>query len=278
MGQIVGAFATSHSPGISGFPDLVEARQAERIHAALAELRRRLEAVRPDAIVAVSNEHFTSFFLNNYPAFCIGIADSYLGPASAEMASFLKVAQRTYPGQAELGRALLRELLRAGFDPAFSAGDLAFDENFCVPFRFLMPEPAVPVVPVIVNTVEPPFPPLWRCYALGKALGRAIERQAVAERVVVLATGGLSHSVGTPRAGEIDTGFDQRVLEALSRGEAERLGNWTDEEVEAAGNGAHELRSWLIGAGSVHGRRFEVLAYEVTPAWLTGTAVASAIM
>lgn len=275
MGEIVCAFATSHAPGITGFPERAEPQQVEAVHGAFAELRGRLEAARPDALVAISVEHFTNFFLNNLPTFCIGLAESYVGPPNPEFASFLRVAQRTFPGEPALGRALLEEALRSGFDPSSAAGDFAFDENFSVPFQLLLPERPLPVVPIIVNGVQPPFPTPRRCYEFGAMLGRALAHQTAARRVALIATGGLSHWVGAPEAGTIDVAFDQRFLDLLAAGRAAEVAAWTDEQIAAAGNGAHEIRTWLTLAGAVPGGRFEVLAYEPVPAWLTGTAVAA---
>jgi protocatechuate 4,5-dioxygenase beta chain/2,3-dihydroxyphenylpropionate 1,2-dioxygenase len=276
MGRIVGAFATSHSPGITGFPEMANEEQRNKVYRAFEQVRKELEAARPDALVCISVEHFTSFFLNNYPAFCIGIADSYVGPPTPEFERFLRVETRTFPGHAALGTELLKFAYREGFDPSFSSGDMAFDENFCVPFHFLLPgDDLVPLVPIIVNGVQPPLPTRRRCYEFGRMLARAIESQTVADRVAILATGGLSHWVGAPESGQINTDWDQRVMELLSQGRAEEITEWSDEEVEAAGNGAEEIRTWLMLAGAVHGRKFRFHAYEPIPPWLTGTAVAS---
>jgi aromatic ring-opening dioxygenase catalytic subunit (LigB family) len=276
MGQIVAAFATSHAPGITGFPELASEEQRNNIYRAFEQVRRELEAARPDALVCISVEHFTSFFLNNYPAFCIGTADSYVGPPTPEFERFLRVERRTFPGHAALGRELLRRALEADFDPSFSAGDMAFDENFCVPFHFLLPgDELVPLVPIIVNGVEPPLPTRRRCYQFGRMLAQAIESQDVAQRVALLATGGLSHWVGAPESGQINTDWDQRVMALLAQGRGEEIAGWSDQAVAVAGNGAEEIRTWLILAGAVHGRRFRFHAYEPIPPWLTGTAVAS---
>jgi hypothetical protein len=39
-----------------------------------------LAASKPDALVAITVEHWANFFLNHMPAFCIGRADHYEGP------------------------------------------------------------------------------------------------------------------------------------------------------------------------------------------------------
>lgn len=275
MGQIVGVFATSHSPGITGFPQRADQAHRRHVEEAFAELARRMAELRPDAIVAVSVEHFTNFFLNNLPAFAVGAAASYLGPATPEMAGFLGVEQHDYPGHAELSEYLYRSALASDFDPALIAGDFAFDENFCVPLRHLDPQSRVPLVPIIVNGVNPPFPTVRRCYAFGRMLRASIEAQSVAQRVVVLGTGGLSHWVGMPEAGTINEEFDQDFLSRLSSGDADLLTALTDEQIDLAGNGAHEIRPWVVAAGAA-GVGFDTLAYAPVPAWLTGTAVAVA--
>jgi len=275
QGSLVGVFATSHSPGMTGFPERAEAAQRNAVNDALAGLRARIAALRPDAIIAVSVEHFSNFSLANLPAFAIATAGSYRGPVTAEMAAFLNIGQRHYPGHAGLGEHLYRFALESEFDPALVQGDFEFDENFCVPLQFLDPQAQVPLVPVVVNGVNRPAPTARRCYDFGRMLRAAIEAQRLAQRVVVLGTGGLSHWVGMRESGDINEAFDRRFLERLSSGDAARLTDYRQEQIDEAGNGADEIRTWLVAAGAA-GTGFDILAYEPIPAWLTGTAVAAA--
>ncbi|WP_033292638.1 hypothetical protein [Amycolatopsis jejuensis] len=274
-GEVVGAFAMSHAPGITGFPEKAEPAQRLAVTAALGEVRRRIEKLQPDAIIAVSVEHFTNFFLANLPAFAICTGDSYPGPVTPEMAEFLNVKQRTYPGAAELGRHLYHYALEADFDPSLVEGGLAFDENFCVPFEHVDPHGRYPLAPIIVNGVNPPWPTARRCLRFGQMLRAAVEAQSTYRRVVVVGTGGLSHWVGMPESGTINTGFDRDFLARLDSGNPERLVSYRPEEIDLAGNGAHEIRTWLVTAGAA-AASFETLAYEPVSAWLTGTAVAAA--
>ncbi len=274
MGKIVAVFATSHAPGMTGIPHLADEKQRENVYRAFGQLRERLKAIRPDALVCISNDHLTNFFLNNMPTLCIGVADSYMGPPP-EFESLTGVRSRVFPGHAELGRAILREALDSGFDPSFS-GELIIDDNFAGPLHLLMPEKAIPLVLIIVNAVEPPMPSLRRCYQFGATLRRAIEEQTVAERVALLATGGLSHWVGTPEMGQINIDFDRKILDWVAQGKGEEIANLSDEEVAAAGNGAFEIRNWLIALGAVPGTKFDVLAYEPVYPWITGIAVTAA--
>lgn len=275
MGQIVGVFASSHAPGITGFPERADDAQRRHVEDAFAQLGQRMAELRPDAIVAVSVEHFTNFFLNNLPAFAIGTAGAYEGPATAEMGEFLNVRQHDYPGHAALSDHLYRFALASHFDPALIGGSFVFDENFCVPLKHLEPDSRVPLVPIIVNGVNPPFPTLRRCYEFGEMLRSAIEAQDLAERVVVLGTGGLSHWVGMPESGTINEDFDREFLRRLGSGDPDLLTALSDEEIDLAGNGAHEIRPWVVAAGAAGGG-FDTLAYAAVPAWLTGTAVAAA--
>lgn len=276
MGRVVAVGCVAHSPGLTGFPERAPADAASRVFAGFSDLAARLAQSQPDAVVVVSGEHFTNFFVSNLPTFAVGTATGYELPATDAFAGFLGLPRRRYPGAAGLGEALFAGLLARDFDPALVAGGYGFDEGFAVPLTLLTGERAVPVVPVVVNTLHPPYPSLGRCWSLGRALRQAIEDQDRAARVAVLGTGGLSHWVGLARAGEINGAFDRAVIAALGSGDPERLLALTDHDIDQAGNGAHEIRAWVVAAGVAGAVPFDLLAYEPVPAWLTGTCVMAA--
>ncbi len=276
MGRLVAAACVSHSPGLTGFPERAEPEPAREVLGGFDALATTVEAAQLDAIVMVSAEHFTNFSIANLPTFAVGTASTYELPATDAFSAFLRIGRHRHPGHAPLGEAVYRGLLRRDFDPALAAGGYGFDEGFAVPLTLLSGERPIPVVPLVVNAIHEPYPSLRRCHALGVALAEIIESQDVADRVMVIGTGGLSHWVGLPRAGEIDTAFDRRVLDAVAVGELESLLDLTDEEIDRSGNGAHELRAWLVAAGATGDSPFTVLAYEPIPAWLTGTCVVQA--
>ena len=78
MGEVVAAILCSHAPGIAAFPAPEEQREA--VYRGFAEARALLADARPDAILAVSCEHFVNFFNDNFPAFCIGLGTAHHGP------------------------------------------------------------------------------------------------------------------------------------------------------------------------------------------------------
>lgn len=274
MKKIFGAFAASHAPGITGWPERADESKKDIVYGAFAEARRRLDELKPDVIIAISVEHFTNFNFGNLPAFAIATADSYLGPVTPEMSEFLNVKQHQYPGNAELGQHIYEFALESEFDPSLVQGGLSFDENFCVPLTLLDPESKYPLVPIIVNGVNPPWPTAKRSYEFGEMVRRAVEAFSGVERVAVVGTGGLSHWVGLPESGTINYEFDRDFIERMKSGKSESLKSYSPKEIDTAGNGAHEVRTWIAAAGVMGSLPWEVLAYEPIPEWLTGTAVA----
>src|SRR5947207_13690414 len=73
MASLVGAFAASHGPLIIREWERVPPEQKKRMAAAYKELGRRLTAAKPDVLIVVSPDHWSNFFLDNYPAVCIGV-------------------------------------------------------------------------------------------------------------------------------------------------------------------------------------------------------------
>jgi protocatechuate 4,5-dioxygenase beta chain len=81
------------------------------------------------------------------------------------------------------------------------------DHGFIVPMALMWRHlPAWPVkgIPLAVNTVQHPIPTARRCYALGKALRKAVESYPEDLKVVIFGTGGMSHQLQGERAGFIN--------------------------------------------------------------------------
>ena len=69
--------------------------------------------------------------------------------------------------------------------------NFSVDHSVTVPLHFLTPEMNIPVVPFFISGHVPPLPSAQRCYALGQAVGRAIEAWPGNQRVVVMGSGQL---------------------------------------------------------------------------------------
>jgi aromatic ring-opening dioxygenase catalytic subunit (LigB family) len=271
MAEIVAAALTSHAPMITGKPEIARPEQRERLYAGFHEIGRRLAAARPDLLVMFVNDHIQNFPYSNMPAFCVGLAESYDTPSPGG-ARLMRIPARKVPGAPEWGMALLEEGLAAGFDFAYSSEIESWDE-LSVPLHFLLPEGDVPVVPLYTNCAAPPLPTPRRCHAVGAFVGAFARARPATERIAVLATGGLSHWVGTPETGRINPDFDHRVLEHVARADVDPLRRLTAAEIERdGGNGGQEIRNWIALLGTVPGWKGEVLAYEPVPEWITGCA------
>jgi hypothetical protein len=126
----------------------------------------------------------------------------------------------------------------------------------------------VPVVPVIFNTLAAPQPTSARCLAFGTIIGDVA--RASAQRIGIVATGGMSHDPAERNHGIIDANFDRRFLEQMSSGESAALGAYSAADFQAAGAGAFELLSWIALRGALGSAPGTVLSYEAAIPWATG--------
>src|SRR5688572_30983101 len=108
MGELVGVFAASHAPGLTGWFDDAEEAQRERVLAGYRALRERLEAAEPTAILMISNDHLLNFPVDNAPDFAVALAAEHEGP-EPWFESWLQVAPYRVPGAPELARTLRSE-------------------------------------------------------------------------------------------------------------------------------------------------------------------------
>jgi aromatic ring-opening dioxygenase catalytic subunit (LigB family) len=179
----------------------------------------------------------------------------------------------TLRGIAPFADAIHRRLIEDGFDVT-GASEMALDHSFACPMHFLNPDGAIPLLPVFVNCNVPPLPSLPRALAFGRALGSAVGAQTAVERVAILGTGGLSHWIGLPQTGDINEQFDLRFLERYEAGDLAGIADWDSDKVIAdAGNGAAEIRNWLVAAAAAGKVVPHRIAYEPVFAWKTGIAL-----
>ena len=271
MAEIVAAALTAHAPLITGKPEVGKPEQRDRLYAGFREIGRRLQAARPDLLVMFVNDHLQNFAYNNLPAFCVGLASTYQCPSPGG-AKLMRLQPRTVRGNPEWAMALLEAGLEAGIDFAYSYEIESWDE-LSVPLSFLMPEGGVPIVSVYTNCGAPPLPTPRRCRDVGAFVGGFIRGRAGSGRVALVATGGLSHWVGTPETGRINPDWDHRILDHVTRGDIEPLTRLTRDEIERdGGNGGQEIRNWIALMGAVPGWKGELLAYEPVDEWITGCA------
>jgi aromatic ring-opening dioxygenase catalytic subunit (LigB family) len=260
---LVFAAAASHAPGITAWPDAPPAEQRDAVRAALAAMRDELAAARVDALIMLSSEHWANFFLDHIGAFCVGRGDGFAGPIEP----WLNIERAVVPGAPALAGAIVEAAYAGGVEPSY-AYELEFDHGTMLPLHFLTPAMDVPVVPVIFNTLAFPQPTAARCFAFGRIIGDVARNSA--QRIGIVATGGMSHDPGERNHGTIDSAFDRRFLDAMAHGDNASLVALNGTDFAAAGAGAFELLSWIALRGALGGATGRVLGYEAATAWATG--------
>ena len=219
----------------------------------------------------LSPDHWVNFFINNLPSFCIGIGAEHDGPPEPFMKAVYP--HDTLPGHPGFGRHLLDTALQNDFDPAISHR-LRLDHGFCVPLWRMGIDPALPIVPVTVNQLEEPLPTLRRCIAWGKMLRRAIDSYPADLRIAILGTGGLSHSIGEPTMGEIDEPFDRICIDLFTNADDDALADGLERELATTGNGAEEVRDWVIAHAAAGSQGFDLIDYTPVAEVYIGCGVA----
>ena len=270
MGTLVGSYAALHGPLLVRMWDAVDDPVRSAVTHAFSQLGAGIRDARPDVLVIVSPDHWVNFFIDNYPSVCIGVGDAHLGPPEPWMGAF---PHKEFTGHPSFAAHLAATAMTAGFEPSLSHR-LKLDHGFCIPLwkSGLAPLPAI--VPLIVNSIEPPLPSFARCYAWGELIARAAASYPGELRVAVLGTGGLSHSIGEPTMGRVDEAFDRACIERFARAAPDALCEFLETEAPASGNGSAEIRNWMVAHGAAGGRGFELLHYRAIPQWYVGAGIA----
>lgn len=256
MATIVGAIGTSHVPVLG--KAIAQKLQQDpyfkpwfdgftRVHEWLAETR-------PDVVVVFYNDHGLNFFLDAMPTFAIGAAEQYRNADEGWGIPTLD----PFPGEPGLSWHIIDEVIRRDFDLC-TCQEMLVDHAFTLPMKMLWPEGPVPrAVPIAINTVQYPLPSAARCYALGQAVGDAVRSWDDEARVLVLATGGLSHQLDGERAGFINKPFDLKFLDSLTDDPRWATRYSVEELVEHTGTQGVELLMWLAARATLGDTAHEV--------------------
>jgi len=156
--------------------------------------------------------------------------------------------------------------------------EMLIDHAVTIPMALMWPGEnwqGIKIVPVAINTVQHPLPSLARCLKLGRSIGRAIEAYPQDLRVMVVATGGLSHQLDGKRAGFINKEFDKLCMDKIVD-EPEVLARYSIHDwVEEAGAQGVEFLNWMAMRGALTGRVSELHRNYHIP--ISNTAAATAV-
>jgi protocatechuate 4,5-dioxygenase beta chain len=251
-----------------------------RSAAAFGALRRDLTAFRPDALIVLAgdqNEWFDDGHLPNL--FVYAGEDDIAGyhnfgaddhdPPLVPWEHPERFGVRLRVDRA-LADRLLDGLVDRGFDVAISRRVPVHDEPrrtaphaLVRPLPLIMPSLEIPIVPIMMKTVErsPAILNAERCLALGRAI-EAICRP-LPQRIALYGSGGMSHDPRGPRAGWVDETLDRWFLDQLAAGTPDRLGWLFWCRAAATDSGTGELRTWLPVASAMDAVRPGVRARVV---------------
>jgi 2,3-dihydroxyphenylpropionate 1,2-dioxygenase len=303
VSEIVGMVGMSHSPFATMLPPPEAAAPGGRFLADAARVAAAVGALAPDAAVVLGPDHFHANFYDVMPPFVLGVEEAEAFGDFGSRAGRLPVASA-------LAWSIRDGLACDGFDIALSYA-LTVDHGIVQSYDMARGDANLPLVPLVVNTAAPPLPSMERCVRLGRSLGRAI-RAADAGRVLLIASGGLSHwlpsndprDASVPadrRAAMIHGRRDVRAFSATREPRVRALGGNPDAPVNAewdawflkqlvtadlgpvtelgdagleerAGSGGHEIRTWLIGSAAAD-RPLVWTSYHPVPEWITGMGI-----
>jgi protocatechuate 4,5-dioxygenase beta chain len=251
MARITAGVTTSHVPAIGAALDLGKTEEPywQEVFAGYEWSKEWIKEAKPDVVVLVYNDHASNFSLEIIPTFAIGCADEFAPADEGYGARPVPVVK----GHADLAWHIAQSTILDEFDMTI-VNKMDVDHGLTVPLSLMFGQPdewPVQVVPIAVNVVQYPPPTGNRCYALGEAIRRAVESYPEDLNVQVWGTGGMSHQLQGPRAGLINSEFDNAFLDRIvSDPEALRRIPHI-EYLREAGSEGIELVMWLIMRGAL---------------------------
>ena len=276
--QLLGRDAEFHSydelltlapPGIEREldPAVWDAKYA-RCQDAISALTERLAKAQPDVAVVIGDDQRELFRDDGIPAIACFTGSELVDfppagqvldrmPAGIRAASWAAHSdhEERHPVSAELSQHVAQQLAVADFDITVLTAQPAgrsLGHAFTFP-RYRLGLPATtPIVPVFVNTYYPPnVPSATRCQVLGRVIRRAVGSWQGAERVAVIASGGLSHFV-------VDEELDRQVLSAITERDAWALRSLSPAQLRS---GTSEILNWVCAAGALEGLSATLIDY-----------------
>jgi len=251
MARIVGGIGTSHVPTIAMAFDKGKQQDPDwkPLFAGYQAVAKWLAEKKPDVLFFCFNDHATTFFFDQYPTFALGVSEEYR--IADEGLGVRKIPR--LKGDAKLARHVARSLVDDEFDLTVFQ-DLPLDHGVHSPLTMMWPsQPDWPgrVVPLFVNVLQHPLPRPSRCFALGKAIRKAISSYPEDLKVAMVGTGGLSHQMIGERAGFNDERWDREFLDLIER-DPERLAQMSIADfARLGGNEGAEVVMWLIMRGAL---------------------------
>lgn len=229
-----------------------------------------LQDVRPTQMIVIYNDHLNHFDFKAYPTFALGIQHQF--PQADEGWGQRPLPE--LPGAPALAMHLGTHLVRESDFDLTLCQELALDHGVYSWMPYLQTPPwQIPVTPIAVNMIRQPLPTSRRLVQLGQALRRAIaDWDAPGERVLVIATGGMSHQISGTRFGIANLELDRHFLARLPRHMDELAAIPQETYMRYGGTEAAELSLWFAMRAALSDDARHVYDYYTFPQ-ITGCGV-----
>lgn len=272
MASIIGGIGISHTPSMgveydkgiaNGF-----APEWQAWFDGTRPVKDWLTKAKPDHIIIVYNDHLNHFHFDTYPTLAIGVADDFRQADEGW-------GPRPFPdlkGDTDMGWHLTEKLVRGGFDMTVCQ-ELSVDHGVYSWLPYVCDPPwPIPITPIAVNMVRHPIPTAQRLRDLGKALRQAVESYGKDQRVLIIATGGMSHQISGERFGMANEVFDQYFLANLKDNADDLIAIPQEEYMRLGGTEAAELGIWFAMRGALSDTINEAYRFQTFPR-ITGCGV-----
>ncbi|HEY7389478.1 MAG TPA: class III extradiol dioxygenase subunit beta [Bryobacteraceae bacterium] len=276
MAQIVAGVGCSHVPAIGAAIDLGKTQEPywKPLFDGFQRSKEVIAQLKPDLVIEVYNDHGSAFSLQYIPTFSLGVAaefqpaDEGWGPRKVPVVK----------GDPDFAWYLVESLILNDFDMTI-INEMEVDHGLTVPLSLMFGQVAewpCPIIPLPVNVVTYPPPSGKRCFALGRAIRKAVDEYKKDMRVVIFGTGGMSHQIHGERCGLINKEWDKKFLDRLTN-DPEGLAKVPHiDYVREGGAESIELVMWLIMRGALNEKVNEAYRFYHVPA--SNTAVGNVIL
>ena len=273
----------------------VFAEKYRRMQEGNKALREYLRDVAPDVVIVLSDDQEEIFYDDNMPSFAVYWGESWKQlewkPPRAIQSPVFDAFRNGWgdkeldvPVDARLGEHLITNLIDNDFDVAHfrylregyggqvgPAGYIweqrsrpsrphGIPHGFSYVVKSIMENDPIPQVPVFINACYPPNRPTpKRCFDFGIQLKKAVDEYPTDDRVLVIASGGLSHFV-------LDEELDRMTIRGLETGDREIL-----ENLPRLDSPTGEIRNWIAAAGACRHLDFDLVDYVPTARSAAGT-------
>jgi len=266
MAKLFAGVGTSHVPAIGAAIDHGKTQEPywKPLFDGYSPAREWMEKEKPDVVIVVYNDHASAFSLDLIPTFVMGVADEFQPADEGYGPRKVPVVK----GHPELAWHICESLIYDEFDITI-ANKMPVDHGLTVPLSIMCDQPGVwpcKVIPLCVNVIQYPAPLGARCYALGKAIRKAVDQYPEDLKVAIFGTGGMSHQLQGERAGLINREFDTQFLDDLTQDPQRLVDIPQVEYLRESGSEGAELVMWMVMRGALDDKVTEVHRHFHVPA------------